>query len=114
MSNKEILEGNKIIAHWMGYKPYDNGDKNFNPEDWYCGNGIVYAQYKDLNYHASIDWLHPVWVKWRDINHFQGGNDFQTWQDFKQDICYKIMYRSVEEGFNELVKAITWYQSIKK
>lgn len=55
MSNKEILEGNRLIADFMGVKI--TGTK------YGCNHQLVtcaYPNYSNLKYHSSWDWLMPV------------------------------------------------------
>jgi hypothetical protein len=86
---KEITEGNKLIAEFMGLtsNPYDNG------KTWANGTKIIDGDlYADswtlLFYHSSWDWLMPVVEEIRDMHdlhnlqntiiyliHKQGGMD---------------------------------------
>jgi hypothetical protein len=70
MTDQKILEGNKLIAEFLGYKFAGDGAKmNFNitkpgEEHWYYGswekpdfNEHIMTEFK---YHSSWDWLMPV------------------------------------------------------
>jgi hypothetical protein len=62
MTNEEILQGNKMIAEFMGL--------------WEAEEGYLYnTQFEkgfrmsDLQYHSSWDWLMPVVGKIEDLGH---------------------------------------------
>lgn len=52
---QETIEGNKLIAEFMGKKKSTGFGLNFRFDTWY--NGILLS---DLKYHTSWDWLMPV------------------------------------------------------
>ena len=54
MTTEEIVEGNRLIAEFMGYKQRENGGLFWGND----GLGGLYP--KDLKYHSSWDWLMPV------------------------------------------------------
>lgn len=57
MSEQEVLEGNKLIAEFMGIKQNDFGH-------WINKDHLLGSQSKlfdfELKYHSSWDWLMPV------------------------------------------------------
>ena len=60
MSEKEIIEGNKLIAEFMGIKIIQSR--------YGCNHPLVtcpYPDYSNLKYHSSWDWLMPVVEKSR-------------------------------------------------
>lgn len=70
MSKVELLEGNKLIAEFMGLfpNPYDNGRTyGTNPVTI---DGTVYADaWLFVEYHSSWDWLMPVVEKIENIDY---------------------------------------------
>lgn len=56
MENNEILEGNKLIAEFMGLKKQGFGANEHFTDN---GNRIV-ATSNGLQYHTSWDWIMPV------------------------------------------------------
>ena len=63
MKEKEILEGNKLIAEFMGAKPIDNptGYSSDDDKSWYRYNNLNYSLLDgDLKFYSSWDWLMPV------------------------------------------------------
>ena len=55
MKTQEIIEGNKLIAEFMGEIPYHN-----NTPELICNDGMLY--------HVSWDWLMPVVEKVENDN----------------------------------------------
>ena len=67
MTNEEIIEGNKLIAKFMGGKFRKSKDKNaldkyFDLKD----KGYFYYE-NEICYHASWDWIMPVLEKIEQI-----------------------------------------------
>jgi hypothetical protein len=64
MTEQEILEGNKLIADFMGEKWEINSVTNYQLP-------VVkkFGKWKGLRYHTSWDWLMPVVVKIENINY---------------------------------------------
>jgi hypothetical protein len=57
MKESEILEGNKLVAEFMG------ATKGFNSKDgefYYLPNNVPSYLIKELKYHSSYDWIMPV------------------------------------------------------
>lgn len=107
MTKEEILENNKLIAHFIGYKPFDNGDKRYSSNDWYCGENIVYAQYKDLGYDKSWDWLMEVIKKCLDKN----TEDLEDWQYHYECINDSLFQVEIKQTYQEIIKFIKWYNN---
>ena len=63
---QETLEGNKLIAEFMGLK-YSNGN-------WYRWDEINQGQgyFKELKYHSSWDWLMSVIAKIESFKSIEG------------------------------------------
>jgi len=61
MSEEEILEGNKLIAEFMGYK-YINPKDSCDKWGWYLNedDSISELYLKELKYHSSWSWLMSV------------------------------------------------------
>lgn len=91
MTQEEIIEGNKLIAEFMGWKlitpemrrnpdTWDNSYYEKEVEDWYEENGekIVFMDTRTLcsvtktKYHSSWDWLMPVVEKISMTNNGDG------------------------------------------
>ena len=87
MSEQEIIEGNKLIAEFMGGEnhpfliPYipEPDDIWFSvenhPEERHPDNGSMW-KLNELKYHSSWDWLMPVVEKIESLNIRNNGYDF--------------------------------------
>ena len=128
MTQKEIREGNSIIAEFMGL-PYPGKDVHGN--EGYIFSVFYSASKESTNYHKSWDWLMLVIEKieafpftvqisswgctiemwedsipreWIDVNfnpiHFWGGQNF--------------INSKLQSTFNAVVEFIKWYNKNKK
>jgi len=75
MNKKEILEGNKLIAEFMGYTKEQYTVEGSSKEYDVWTNNLIckgcYYDLFDLKYHSSWDWLMPVVEKIQyDLGHF--------------------------------------------
>lgn len=84
---------NKVIAEFDNYDIVEGLDLN-----------------DQLHYHESYDWLMPVWVKFRDLY----PKDRGTHSYHCHKICGIILNSGTSEAFEELYKAIEWYNSQTK
>ena len=133
MSNKEILEGNRLIAEFMGVKI--TGTK------YGCNHPLVtcaYPNYPNLKYHSSWDWLMPVIDK---IESLEGSNPFKDnpkvkfqgdhveifwYSTYRGDCIYWKNYTGIDNNtyqhknqedsrilavFRAIVEFIKWYNS---
>lgn len=118
---------NEIVARWMNLpeeKEYDviHYSNDHHNRDWLSKEcledvehipttAVMGSRIKqiDLNYET----LHEAWVKFRDLkyknqeladDHFHWCNSIHT----------AIGYLTITEAFDELVKGIEWYESLKK
>ncbi len=57
MSEQEILEGNKLIAEFMGSSVYEKGVLTLTGEQFSFSETDIHPQVK---YHSSWDWIMPV------------------------------------------------------
>lgn len=105
---KEILEGNKLIAESLF------GNCVINQKDIYPYS--VYGnewRLEGLKYHSSWDWLIPVWAKLWEITDVPFEKSLQ-WNEIKGSKCARaILYGTVAEAQKEIAEAIKWYNSNK-
>lgn len=59
MENKEIIEGNKLIAEFMGYKRHDRSIPSVGCKHWHIKTS-GYFEDEELQYHSSWSRLMPV------------------------------------------------------
>ncbi len=102
MTPEEIIKGNRTLAFF---------DDNEIVENWDLTKD---CHVEKLRYHKSYDWLHPVWVKFRDLDiwKLQSYQKLDFWNLY-QRIAYALLYKTVLDAFKILVEAIEWYNSIK-
>jgi hypothetical protein len=62
-------------------------------------------------YDESYDWLIPAWVKFRGLQK-TGMPEQYYW--YLKSIEKAILYGTITEAFDELVKGIEWVNSLKK
>lgn len=121
-TEQEILEGNKLLAKFEGYKyyPHPNKDAGWRKENGHLklGKGYYLARtHKHLKYHLDYNDLMRVWFKYsnyveikytlkneEDRNYYLEGT-FEIYSDLPNEPIDKI--------FKMLVREIKWYNSVK-
>lgn len=71
MTNEEILNGNTLIAVFMGGEFRTDLPFTYTKEGWVntpANDNMQIAQNYDLKYHSSWDWLMPVVEKIEDLD----------------------------------------------
>ena len=113
MSEQEILEGNKLIAEFMGIKIIQSR--------YGCNHPLVtcpYPDYSNLKYHSSWDWLIPVVSKISKMYEDLYKQAFITKTPIPYDIettyadviCRHVTIEK-EHLFERVVEFIKWYNS---
>ena len=96
---KEIIEGNKLIAEFMGLvaNTHDSG-RTYAVGDTYLIDGHICAHdWQSLKYHLSWDWLMPVVEK---IEELHCGNFHFYIVDNECDIAFSSLYDPNFEEYN--------------
>lgn len=96
--NLVAMTENEIVARFMGDKP---------------------KPYGLLYYNDSYNWFMPAWVKFRDLNfddysETESNPNRENHEDHVYHIGTCILKNTIEIAFDELVKGIEWYNSLKK
>lgn len=108
-----IASGNEVLADFM-YGPkcwtFCRGYKAVSIPTGENKGTITY--FDEMDYKNSWDWLMPVWYKFRDLK-FESATDMRKHRSFCSEIAMGILSDGISEAFKELVKGITWYNSIK-
>lgn len=106
MTNEELLEGNKLIAMFMGAKKmviknklYLNGEPLFTIYD-VPGHG---SRVDDFKYHLSWDWLMPVVMRIRDMRI----DDFTKKKPLMQFVA-RLEFVNI---YKETVEFIKWHNA---
>lgn len=119
MEAEEIKVSNHTIALFMGYSWEPNSRLN-GIKGMYTHPTKMSMQ-PDINipfhpeYHSSFDWQVPVWSK---IAHLTQGVASDNEVNTKQHLRFADMYESsiftndTNKGFETIVEAILWYQSL--
>jgi hypothetical protein len=100
----EIIEGNRLIAEFMGYAVY--------PDDaqFMCAAMNHIKQKNVKPYHSSWDWLMPAFKKFRDLE----GMPMLDWLVYNNTIENWIVRVNILYAHESLVKAIKWYNQQTK
>jgi len=121
MTQEEILEGNKLIAEFMGGQskekcsPWIRGyiseeEINFQEEDYPENphDGSCW-KFSELKYHSSWDWLIPC------INKIYQSNEYYKWKDasgqFENEVFINTKF--IEVTWSAVVEFIKWYNKHK-
>ena len=117
MTKEEILEGNKLIAEFLGYVyiPYTRGHsgrpcgwviKNYKLVDRKVPKLFLGRTTKDLLYHKSWDWLMPCISKINFLDHL---NLWDKHNIDKFNLTESIANVDVERTYELVVEFIEWY-----
>lgn len=121
MQETKILEGNKLIAEFMGWKsnhnhlPLTNKYNHGNFEIWIDFNTDP-IMCSDLKYHLLWDWLMPVVEKIEGMMYWVNMVGKEVWiQDEKLDTIIEPLFGStkIEAIWQTVVEFIEWYNSKK-
>ena len=103
MTQEEIIEGNKLIAEFMGVKI---------GEDLYSWRPGVIDSIKEhnLQYHSSWDWLMPICLKF-----------CESYENYPSSKCEGMIMNldnevssyDITKAFKQLVICIKWYNEYK-
>ena len=124
MESKEIIEGNKLIAEFMGIRYHDNNTVSGHPSIL----SIIMGEDKiaDFKFHTSWDWLMPVVEKMELIQYEpKDGDDSYNWNTpYLRTIAFNMVRINRQQLFQEetkikslwkaVVEFIKWYNTQKK
>lgn len=116
MENKEIIEGNKLIAFFM-----DLTDNNYG-QQFIVENNKDWVSASNLKFHTSWDWLMPVVEKIKKLEfEFNTFSDYTKTEKYRNEVriselsvdkyC-RILIRNtdmLDAIFNAVVEFIKWY-----
>jgi len=102
MTNEEIIEGNKLIAEFIG---------------WDLSNKSI-TLINRLEFNSSWDWLTSVVEKIEQLNHpvYIHGNTCTIYEHVGKDHGWEIecVYPTkIEATYNAVIKFIEWYNKNK-
>ena len=94
--SKEIIEGNKLIAEFMGYVMHDHASyKTFEKDGRHIFDSV-------LQYDTKWDWLMPVVEKIGSLSYNDSNNKFQPSVE-------RFLENDIESIWRQIVIFITWY-----
>lgn len=120
---KEIVEGNKIIAEFMEYKLIDTG-RPFYKKGWFFHGEDTLEKYPPLYkllesndedklwFHSSWDWLMPACKKFDELE--VPGSPLKIrrkYEDCCDKIDHKVALYEIKPVWEALVEAIQWYNT---
>jgi hypothetical protein len=108
MTQEEIIQGNKLIADFMGYP--ECGLKNKDP--YYYAMKHAYKN-GNMRYHTSWDWLMPVWVKFRDVT-FSDSSVSALHTNYIARLAQVLAYETIDMFYFRLIPAIQWHNTQTK
>ena len=112
ISEKEILEGNKLIAKFDHRLNFKNDKKNF--AEWIgCINGEIGNAFmsSQLKYHSSWDWLMPAVEKIHTTEEYT--EEYTSEQVIYDPILQAIPLYGIRGVWSETVEFIKWYNQNK-
>ena len=110
LTEKEIIDGTRILAPFNGWIPLDWEDELYVKK----GNTCLLS---DMKYSGSYDWLIPVWIEFRNITDVDKRIENVRLIHIHQSRIEKALLRSEEaspvEAFRALVSAVKWFNGIE-
>jgi hypothetical protein len=106
------MTDNELIAEFMGARVR----RVVGPltGEWYYEVKLTpNANWQNVHYDTSWDWLMPVWNKFRKINL---GNDYAqgVFNNYLAKIAHKIAWEEIKDAHYILVLGIKWYNNSHK
>lgn len=115
MTPQEITHYSELMARfeggeWTTYYVGGIETRVFKFPDWHITDWPEIIHEDTFGYHTDYNWLHRVWVKFRDLD--QRHWNKPEWHLHKAQIIRAIIDSPIEEAFLELGRAIEWYEQI--
>ena len=112
MNNDKIIEGNKLIAEFMGGHLSDHPELN-GVKVWH-GYDLVEGRLNlptTLTFHSSWDWLIPIWKKIVNI-----GDSLMSQERnlYFQEITHGLYICDIQVVWSGIVEFIEWYNQSKQ
>lgn len=113
----EILEGNKLIAEFMGgivekftWRKYEPMGVTFDKQV----HGLQAHVLEDLNYHTSWDWLMPACQRWDNTWHDEwNAHQVEKYTSLSDELDHFATLYEIEPLWRQLVINIKWYNQNK-
>ena len=114
MNHKEQIEGNKLIAEFMGFKPMFIKSllgKRYEVIDFEHGRIKVENLDVDCFYHTSWDWLMPACHKWDNLNMYDKEGYEYEYLILCDTLDAKVSMYEIGPVWQQLVENIQWYNN---
>lgn len=113
MENKQISEGNKLIAEFMGLKPVETfGRYSISKDHCTCREDTAEQAMKGFasiaKYHSDWNWLMPVWEKIVDL---RDGFCVPHGKFLVKSIYQSLYIVNIERTWKEIIEFIQWYNN---
>lgn len=114
MTQEEILEGNKLIAEFMGYDYFKN---HYIHRDSNTPIGNMFTEDK-IQYHSSFDWLMPVVEKIEALGYSVFIQNDCCWlrvarAGMKIPIITHLSDNKITSTYKAVIEFIKWYNHQK-
>jgi hypothetical protein len=118
MTEKEIIDGNRLIAEFMGGVCSNYGDGS---KGWIIPsltiNGVDGDERK-LKFHSDWNWLMLAWKKIAhdvyEYRHELSKEDYMTGHIFTKNMLSAFQKTDIESAWGNLVEFIKWYNQNTK
>ena len=109
------MEKKEILAEFHDGITFDESGVCTDPNHHYSWRPGCYDRLRvdNLQYDSSWNWFHPVWEKFRDLK-FEVSDNAYRHSQLQTKIAKKIAFSTLPEAFEELVRGVIWYNSIKE
>ena len=111
MTNEEILEGNRLILEFEGFK-FVSDDTESYPNGYYYKKDEGYHTLEECRFNESWDWLMPVVRKIVELainDDIEGGNLFLS--NEYTSILETISLAVIEDSYKVVVEFIKYYNT---
>lgn len=113
ISEKEIIEKNRIIAEFMEGVYCEHPSGYFSGEFGYMFYKDRWYNEKNLLYHSSWDWIMSACKKFDELNVSERDKERRSaYEDRCDDIDNAVSCYDILPAFNALVNAIQWYNTM--
>lgn len=106
MKNEKILEGNRLILEFEGFK-FVSDDTEAYPNGYYYKKDEGYHTLEECRFNESWDWLMEVIKKCLDKN----TEDLEDWQYHYECITDSLFQVEIKQTYQEVIKFIKWYNN---
>lgn len=121
--NTQIIENNKLLAEFMGFKLQQNPNERWFGQYFTTPNGVWANRIELLHFDTDWNWLMAVVEKIEDIESIDvdiltHGTRIYEWRSGGRviaDNCADISFdKKIEHAYDSVVKFVKWYNSTNR